>query len=1068
MKLFLEKMPLRKKFILISGLVLTLLILGIFSVWLIKNKPWAAEVIGTPQTINTIKSPKTVQNLFYTQNPARLYTQDDYGLRFFDVSDPANSKEIGDHTLMGIEKFFVNGNFIYTLSRETGTEKVRIFDSSNLANIQEISNMTVYHSPYYSMALDYFDNKLYVANSYPEIKIINISNPSSPVLEKTIDITTGGIHNAFSYANDIKIKSFNNKLYAFVANRNQGLKIIDLESETIIGHTVLSTADGTIEDATDVLVDGEYAYVAARGVHVVSLSGIGTPGFAPTVVNKMLTENGEGHIYAWVNFGQLSLNGRYLYASNAGAGANYSGVYVFDVSDPPNGHWIPTSANPPNNNAFGPDSNFHTYPASWDVVASEDGYLYAADDNNLFDVFYPGDNPTSKYPFYFRDRISNAPTIHWPYDAKFLDNNGLAVMTIWGMDFVDITDPNKPIYRSNLGERTSMPLNVYYNGYSAMATKGNLVFYSAPVKDNQFVIADANSLADPKLLSTLTLNDANNASPYNNSYWSAYDMAVSGNYAYLAVNMGAPTDKSGLFTINISDLTHPVLESFIETGGNLDRIHFSNNYIYAGDTSGHQIQVIDVTDPANPQKVAVTFRDASGQPITSFSYPNIKSTGNNLIVSDFNTGSLFIYNNTDRNNPTLIKQFHPSGALFDYDVSGNLLYTTGSSAGSYMYVYDIEDPANPRLLTRGGDTYSFGTETRLHVKGDLAIATGHFPNPAYHVRLINLPDLVQPAFSINKTVSDNDQTDQIETLSNPGETLEYKLNYTNTGNQALTGVTITDQLPNLTTYDSGGTYDDVSKNISFNIGSLAAGQSAQVSFKAKIQNDLADGVYEVVNSASIDADQLDPMQSNQVISNVYINTPVLNSYSINKTVSDSDQFDQTETISNAGETLEYKLNYTNTGDGNITNVVITDQLPDLTTYDSGGTYDDANKNISFNIGSLAVGQSAQVSFKVKINDNFEDGVYDIVNTASIDADQLDALQSNQVISKVYINTPPPVVPPGKTRNPEPKVPPTFTELVKTGAGIAVVLIIAFVLSFAFYLYLLKRKKQKSLKKQSKK
>lgn len=75
---------------------------------------------------------------------------------------------------------------------------------------------------------------------------------------------------------------------------------------------------------------------------------------------------------------------------------------------------------------------------------------------------------------------------------------------------------------------------------------------------------------------------------------------------------------------------------------------------------------------------------------------------------------------------------------------------------------------------------------------------------------------------------------------------------------------------------------------------------------------------------------------------------------------------------NEGDTLTYTLSYTNTGEGNATNVRLSDPIPANATYvvnsaSANGSYDASANKLTWNIGNVAAGASGSVTFQVTVN-----------------------------------------------------------------------------------------------------
>jgi len=100
---------------------------------------------------------------------------------------------------------------------------------------------------------------------------------------------------------------------------------------------------------------------------------------------------------------------------------------------------------------------------------------------------------------------------------------------------------------------------------------------------------------------------------------SARDVAVSGNYAYVADH------DAGLQVIEVSDPANPQRLGGYDTGGSARDVAVSGNYAYVADGGGG-LQMIDVSDPANPQR--------TGGYATSGDARDVAVSGNYAYVAD--------------------------------------------------------------------------------------------------------------------------------------------------------------------------------------------------------------------------------------------------------------------------------------------------------------------------------------------------------------------------------------------------------------------------------------------------
>jgi hypothetical protein len=178
----------------------------------------------------------------------------------------------------------------------------------------------------------------------------------------------------------------------------------------------------------------------------------------------------------------------------------------------------------------------------------------------------------------------------------------------------------------------------------------------------------------------------------------AYDVAVSGNYAYVADQL------SGLQVIDISDPTNPTSAGSYDTPGSAYGVAISGDYAYVADRlSG--LQTIDISDPENP-----TLAGGYDTPSDAMS---VAISGDYAYVADFMT--LQVINISDPTNPTLAGSCSTPGTAWRVDISGDYAYIADRDSG--LQVIDISDPANPTLA---GSYDTPGNAYGVAVSGDHA------------------------------------------------------------------------------------------------------------------------------------------------------------------------------------------------------------------------------------------------------------------------------------------------------------------------------------------------------------
>ncbi len=170
----------------------------------------------------------------------------------------------------------------------------------------------------------------------------------------------------------------------------------------------------------------------------------------------------------------------------------------------------------------------------------------------------------------------------------------------------------------------------------------------------------------------------------------------------------------------------------------------------------------------------------------------------------------------------------------------------------------------------------------------------------------------------------------------PGDVIVYTLSYTNMGQQDATGVVLAETVPAYTVFNAansslGWTCSDgalAGTLCTYAIGDLAAGSADSISFAVSVVTPLPSGVRQIENTASIADDGsngADTDPANNIASAI---TPV--STTIDLVIGKDDGDITVE----PGETLVYTLTYANVGDQIASGVIITETVPDYTTFNA--------------------------------------------------------------------------------------------------------------------------------------
>jgi len=228
------------------------------------------------------------------------------------------------------------------------------------------------------------------------------------------------------------------------------------------------------------------------------------------------------------------------------------------------------------------------------------------------------------------------------------------------------------------------------------------------------------------------------------------------------------------------------------------------------------------------------------------------------------------------------------------------------------------------------------------------------------------------------------KTDGLTTVS-PGNNLAYTLTITNNGNQDATGVVVTDTIPSFTSYVSssnGGTFS--SGVVTYPAFNLASGATVVRTVNVNVNPTVPSGVNSITNTANVTDDGSNGVDSNPA-DNTAQDTDVLNA-NPDLTIIKTDG----QTNTTPGQTLTYNLTVNNAGNQGATGVLVTETVPNNTTYVATGSssWSCANGAIAGTtctilIPSLNASASSNLTFRVLVNSTIPSGVNNIANTSTV-------------------------------------------------------------------------------------
>lgn len=386
----------------------------------------------------------------------------------------------------------------------------------------------------------------------------------------------------------------------------------------------------------------------------------------------------------------------------------------------------------------------------------------------------------------------------------------------------------------------------------------------------------------------------------------------------------------------------------------------------------------------------------------------------------------------------------------------NLAYVKGSA--KYYNTKDGKlrtfklDTANNDLFTNKGMLLGYDK-----MDGKIPGCSEYSGYVTFHVKA---QFAAKPALEITKEVKilgTDTWSEQVKAKA--GETVRYRIGFKNTGNTTLKNVTIRDILPKGLTYVKGTTTifntahpkgvtlsDNIITDNGMNIGDYNAGANAWIYFNAtvdkavseKCSNSLLRNVAQASGGqGTAKEDTADVLVDGKVCEEKPEEHP---NFTINKMVQNKGGDSWAESVKGtAGNQVRYRIQFKNTGDVELKNVVIRDVLPKGVSYVKGSTvlYNTANTNgktmnddiISdkgLNIGNYAKGTEATIYFYATISSDFADNCEGstLTNTASGKYNNDDKTTKTDT-ADVTLD--------GKVCEDKPEEPVTPPELPKTGA-----------------------------------
>jgi putative ubiquitin-RnfH superfamily antitoxin RatB of RatAB toxin-antitoxin module len=589
--------------------------------------------VSNPSEVGRVLTPSSIKDIAVAGNYAYI-ADSDKGLLIVDISTPTSPKIVGNYDTDDAEDVVLSGNYAYII------------------------------------------NSIYSDSSYSSsLLIIDITNPSSPKL--------AGSYDASGSIGDIAVAGN----YVYLTNGNN-LDIIDVRtpsSSRLVG--IYTNADGSVEKVT---VAGNYAYLITfdsnnynAGFSIVDISNPSSPTLKSSYYQEYLSAS------------DIAVVGNYAYVVYNGGGD----IFIYDVNNPSSPEIVGSSG-------AGAESNNHI------VVAGKYAYVIGDDDDEAYtgfsivDISNPS-SPTIAGNYY--NRYGSAHTVAVSGNYAYLLNDNVASNHY--LSIVDIKDLSSPKLMSSTYSTVAWDIVIVGN-------------YAYIGDDDGLEIVDVSNPSSPTLIGTYDTD------------LDITGVAVSGNYAYVTNNFYFNDVNRGY--LDIVDITNPSsprrVGSYTNAGGSGGDIAIEGNYAYIAvnnyNSGSGYLEIVDIRNPASPKLVGIYPAGGSVKDVAianNYAYiavNNYIGSYNNLEIVDVNNPS----------SPTLVGSYitdYSQDTLQDIAVDGNYVYVTGQYSG--LRIINISDPSSPKIMGIY-DIGSFSTDVEVSgnyvylAAGDLYIIRADLPS----------------------------------------------------------------------------------------------------------------------------------------------------------------------------------------------------------------------------------------------------------------------------------------------------------------------------------------------------
>ena len=526
------------------------------------------------------------------------------------------------------------GDFVFVVDRYTGLKIVDVKDPSHpvLESSLKIDD--------FLMDITLYKDYLFIAGGKEGIKVVDISDIKNPKLIGTDDKSDGSLR-VYVYEN-----------YLFSVNSSNSIDIYDITDPK--NPLFLNSIDTDIT-ASSVFVKDDLAYITVEeeGLFVYDISDVSKPLYL-------------GSFKTYANAKDVV-----VYKNNAYIACFNEGIKIVDVKDPKNLKLV---------KSVKLDSRVLR-------VAIRNDYLFAADLYAGLKVIDILDPKNAKISGIFSTYKADDLFIDEKYAYIADDEEGLKILDISNPVIKGIVSDmsiEKGAYRIAVGKERAFVADfnknlqiIDINSSIKPLLVGSLYLQLNDLKDIPKI--GVNEKTDISLLSeTIREEDYIN------------DIKVEGNYLFLA------NGSKGVKIIDISDKNKTKVISSLSTESSVSSLFKEGNYLYIGNSEGI-LNITDISNPNSPKIISSYKLDIKPD--------HIVANGNIVYVASSDS-TMKMIDVKDPKKPKFISSFRVENEIYNMDLKGDHLFVANGKGG--VKIADIKDPKNLKIIS------SFPTKGYVH------------------------------------------------------------------------------------------------------------------------------------------------------------------------------------------------------------------------------------------------------------------------------------------------------------------------------------------------------------------